>query len=139
MGLQVEMIDAKSSRVNTKNTRNDFDFGDAVLERCISYFRGLHYTAYLEFLGIPVINKLAVASVCGNKMMMSLKLAEHKIPAPQTFFAFTREDFASIISTCRPILDASLDSNFSSVRKRSKTMLILGITRPSLRLCSPLF
>ena len=31
MGLQVEMIDAKSSRVNTKNTRNDFDFGDAVL------------------------------------------------------------------------------------------------------------
>ena len=32
----------------------------------------------------------------------------------------TREDFA-----CRPILDASLDSNFSSVRKRSKTMLIL--------------
>ena len=80
MGLQVEMIDAKSSRVNTKNTRNDFDFGDAVLERCISYFRGLHYTAYLEFLGIPVINKLAVASVCGNKMMMSLKLAEHQIP-----------------------------------------------------------
>ena len=91
MGLQVEMIDAKSSRVNTKNTRNDFDFGDAVLERCISYFRGLHYTAYLEFLGVPVINKLAVASVCGNKMMMSLKLAEHKIPSPQTFFAFTRE------------------------------------------------
>ena len=98
MGLQVEMIDAKSSRVNTKNTRNDFDFGDAVLERCISYFRGLHYTAYLEFLGIPVINKLAVASVCGNKMMMSLKLAEHKIPAPQTFFAFTRE--SALISTC---------------------------------------
>ena len=30
MGLQVEMIDAKSSRVNTKNTRNDFDFGDAI-------------------------------------------------------------------------------------------------------------
>ena len=32
MGLQVEMIDAKSSRVNTKNTRNDFDaLRDAVL------------------------------------------------------------------------------------------------------------
>ena len=91
MGLQVEMIDAKSSHINTDNKANDFDFGDGTLERCISYFRGLHYTACLEFLKIPVINKLSVASVCGNKMMMTLKLAEYKIPSPETFFAFTRE------------------------------------------------
>ena len=91
MGLQVEMVDAKSSHLNTSSIRDDFDFGDGAFERCISYFRGLHYTACLEFLGIPVLNKLAVANVCGNKMIMSLKLAEHKIPSPQTFFAFTRE------------------------------------------------
>ncbi|MDI1495901.1 MAG: lysine biosynthesis enzyme LysX [Cenarchaeum symbiont of Oopsacas minuta] len=99
MGIQVEMIDAKSSHINTEKTT--LDFGDGALERCISYFRGLHYTAYLEFLNVPVINKLAVASICGNKMLMTLKLRKHNVPTPSTFFAFTRESAIDMADTAK--------------------------------------
>ena len=49
-------------------------FGDVVLERCVSYYRGLHFTACLEFLDTPVINSFDVANICGNKMITSMLL-----------------------------------------------------------------
>jgi len=91
LGHDTKMIDAKITQINTESKKSDFDFGDIVLERCVSYFRGLHFTACLEFLDVPVINKFAVASNCGNKMITSLLLKKHNVPTPKTYFSFSSE------------------------------------------------
>ena len=91
LGHDTKMIDAKITQINTESKQSDFDFGDIVLERCVSYFRGLHFTACLEFLDIPVINKFEVANNCGNKMITSLLLKKHNVPTPKTYFSFSSE------------------------------------------------
>jgi [lysine-biosynthesis-protein LysW]---L-2-aminoadipate ligase len=97
LGHDTKMIDAKTTQVTTESKKNDFDFGDVVLERCVSYFRGLHFTACLEFLGVPVLNKFEVASNCGNKMMTSLLLKKHNVPTPKTYFTFSSESALEIL------------------------------------------
>jgi len=91
MGFETSMIDAKITRFNTESKRSDYDFGDVVLERCVSYYRGLHFTACLEFLDTPVINSFDVANMCGNKMITSMLLKKNNIPTPKTYFSFTAE------------------------------------------------
>jgi len=91
LGHDTKMVDAKITQINTESKRSDFDFGDVVLERCVSYFRGLHFTACLEFLDVPVINKFEVANNCGNKMLTSLLLKKHNVPTPKTYFSFSAE------------------------------------------------
>ncbi len=39
LGHDTSMLDAKITSINTDSKKTDFDFGDVVLERCISYFR----------------------------------------------------------------------------------------------------
>ena len=91
LGHDAVMLDAKITQINTDSKRNDFDFGDVVLERCVSYFRGLHFTASLEFMDVPVFNKFQVANQCGNKMFMTLLLKKHNVPTPKTYFSFSSE------------------------------------------------
>jgi [lysine-biosynthesis-protein LysW]--L-2-aminoadipate ligase len=91
LGHDTTMIDAKITYFNTDSQKNDFDFGDVVLERCISYFRGLHFTACLEFLGVPVINKFNVANNCGDKLITSLLLKKNNVPTPKTYFSFSAD------------------------------------------------
>jgi len=91
LGHDTKMIDAKITQISTENKKTDFDFGYVVLERCVSYFRGLHFTACLEFLDVPVINKFEVANNCGNKMITSLLLKKHNVPTPKTYFSFSSE------------------------------------------------
>lgn len=91
LGHNVTMVDAKITQINTENQRNDFDFGQIALERCVSYFRGLHFTSCLEFLDIPVINTFDVANRCGNKMFMTLLLKKHGVPTPKTYFSFSKD------------------------------------------------
>jgi len=94
LGHDAVMLDAKITQVNTDSKKEDYDFGDIVLERCVSYFRGLHFTASLEFMDIPVLNKFDVANVCGNKMFMTLLLKKNNIPTPKTYFSFSSESAA---------------------------------------------
>ena len=91
LGHDAVMLDAKITQINTDSKRADYDFGDVVLERCVSYFRGLHFTASLEFMDVPVLNKFDVASVCGNKMFMTLLLKKYNVPTPKTYFSFSSE------------------------------------------------
>ena len=94
LGHDALMLDAKITQVNTDSKKEDFDLGDVVLERCVSYFRGLHFTASLEFMDIPVLNKFDVASICGNKMFMTLLLKKNNIPTPKTYFSFSSQSAA---------------------------------------------
>ena len=91
MGYETSMIDAKITRFDTESKRSDYDFGDVVLERCVSYYRGLHFTACLEFLDTPVINSFDVANICGNKMITSMLLKKNNIPTPKTYFSFSAD------------------------------------------------
>ena len=91
LGHDAVMLDAKTTQINTDSKRIDFDFGDVVLERCVSYFRGLHFTASLEFMDVPVLNKFQVANQCGNKLFMTLLLKKHNVPTPKTYFSFSSE------------------------------------------------
>jgi len=94
LGHEALMLDAKITQVNTDSKKEDFDLGDVVLERCVSYFRGLHFTASLEFMDIPVLNKFEVANICGNKMFMTLLLKKNNIPTPKTYFSFSSQSAA---------------------------------------------
>ena len=91
LGYETSMIDAKITSFDTDSKRENYEFGDVVLERCVSYYRGLHFTACLEFMDIPVINKFDVANTCGNKMITSMLLKKKNIPTPKTYFSFTAE------------------------------------------------
>ena len=91
LGCDTTMLDAKITQINTDSKREDYDLGDVVLERCVSYFRGLHFTASLEFMDVPTINTHDVANICGNKMMMTLRLKKCNIPTPKTYFSFSSE------------------------------------------------
>ena len=91
LGYETSMIDAKITRFNTDSKPENYQFGDVVLERCVSYYRGLHFTACLEFMDIPVINKFDVANTCGNKMITSMLLKKNNIPTPKTYFSFSAE------------------------------------------------
>ncbi|MEC4848828.1 MAG: lysine biosynthesis protein LysX [Nitrosarchaeum sp.] len=91
LGHKAVMLDAKITQINTDSQKSDFDFGDVVLERCVSYFRGLHFTASLEFMDVPVLNKFFVANQCGNKMFMTLMLKKYNVPTPKTYFSFSSE------------------------------------------------
>lgn len=97
LGHDTKMIDAKITNVSTESKKSDFDFGDVVLERCVSYFRGLHFTACLEFLNVPVFNRFEVANNCGNKMLTSLLLKKHNVPTPKTYFSFSSESAAETL------------------------------------------
>jgi len=94
LGHDALMLDAKITQINTDSKKEDYDLGDVVLERCVSYFRGLHFTASLEFMDIPVLNKFEVANICGNKMFMTLLLKKNNIPTPKTYFSFSSESAA---------------------------------------------
>ena len=91
LGYETSMIDAKVTSFDTDSKPENFEFGDVVLERCVSYYRGLHFTACLEFMDIPVINKFDVANTCGNKMITSMLLKKNNIPTPKTYFSFSAE------------------------------------------------
>jgi [lysine-biosynthesis-protein LysW]--L-2-aminoadipate ligase len=97
LGHDAVMLDAKITQVNTDSKKEDYDFGDVVLERCVSYFRGLHFTASLEFMNVPVLNKFDVANICGNKMFMTLLLKKNNVPTPKTYFSFSSESAAENI------------------------------------------
>jgi [lysine-biosynthesis-protein LysW]--L-2-aminoadipate ligase len=98
LGHDATKLDAKTTQISTDSKRKDFDFGDVAIERCVSYFRGLHFTAALEFLGVPVINSYAVSEKCGNKMVTSLLLKKANVPTPKTYFTFSSEEATNLIN-----------------------------------------
>lgn len=74
-----------------------FDIGkkpaevDVLLERSISYSRGLYITRIFEAHGIPVVNTALVAERCGDKYTTSQILASNGIPTPRVLMAFDED------------------------------------------------
>ncbi|MBS7639102.1 MAG: lysine biosynthesis protein LysX [Candidatus Bathyarchaeia archaeon] len=93
LGLDLKPIDSKEIYLSTSGDSRGIkeEFGDLVLQRCISYFRGLHITAILENFGVEVINPFHVSLICGNKLFTTLALVKAGVPVPKTLVAFTDE------------------------------------------------
>jgi len=64
---------------------------DAILERSLSYVRGLYATSVLNSWGIPTVNMASVAQVCGDKLATSAALSRAGIAQPRLRVAFTPE------------------------------------------------
>lgn len=62
-----------------------------VLERCVSTSRGLYALAILNTWGIRTINSYATASICADKLMTTLALAQAGVPQPRSLAAFSEE------------------------------------------------
>jgi [lysine-biosynthesis-protein LysW]--L-2-aminoadipate ligase len=95
--IKINLIDAKNTSFDINSEDLTESYGDIVLQRCISYFRGLHVSAILEKNNIKVVNSFNTTSICGNKMLTSLALSKAKVPTPKTFVAFTPETALEIL------------------------------------------
>ena len=73
-------------RIDEPGRWRDFD---VILERSISYARGLYATQILNMWGVPTVNMSQVASVCGDKLATSNALAAAGIPQPHIKIAFS--------------------------------------------------
>lgn len=92
-GLDLKLVDAKTISLDLREKEEWFrdQFGQVVLQRCISHYRGFHLTALLESRGLKVINSFSVADICGNKLFTTLALQRAGVPTPRTVLAFTRK------------------------------------------------
>jgi len=90
LGYDVELHQVKDGYF-TVSSKRDVDFGDVVLQRCVSYFRGLGITALLEAKGYQVVNDLKSGLLTGNKLFTTALLEKAGIPTPKTMLAFTKE------------------------------------------------
>jgi [lysine-biosynthesis-protein LysW]---L-2-aminoadipate ligase len=88
-GLDTSLVDVKGLVFEVPKRRSEF--GDVVLQRCISHYRSLLLTQTLEGAGVRVINSHAVAEVCSNKLATSIALAKSGVPTPRTYLALSPE------------------------------------------------
>ena len=72
---------------------------DAVLERSISYARGLYALKTLNAWGVKTVNTAAVAEACGDKIATANALSAANVPQPATAIAFTPDSALDVIET----------------------------------------
>jgi len=96
LGAQVMMIDVRSLPLEITSNIIKENFGDIVLQRCISHTRGLHYTAILEEHGIKIINTFMTTLITSNKLLTTLKLIKNQVPTPRTAVALSHESALKI-------------------------------------------
>ena len=88
-GLEASLVDVKGLVFEVPRKRPEF--GDVVLQRCISHYRSSLLTQALEGAGLKVVNSSAVAETCSNKLATSIALANAGVPTPRTLLALTSE------------------------------------------------
>jgi len=89
-GADYERIDDRQAVFDLDHPQSWRQF-DAVLERSISYSRGLYALQVLNAWGVPTVNTAAVAQACGDKLVTSALLARAGVPQPRTAMAFEPE------------------------------------------------
>ncbi|MEK6754031.1 MAG: lysine biosynthesis protein LysX [Chloroflexota bacterium] len=89
-GIDYERLDDRAISFDLENPEPWRAF-DAVLERSISYTSGLYALRLLNSFGVPTVNTVAVAEVCGDKLTTSAMLAKAGVPQPRNVVAFTPE------------------------------------------------
>jgi [lysine-biosynthesis-protein LysW]---L-2-aminoadipate ligase len=70
---------------------------DVVLNRSVSHTRSLYAVHCYAHYGVPTVNTPAVVELAGDKVLCSLRLAQHRIPTPRTVVALSPEAAMSAI------------------------------------------
>jgi [lysine-biosynthesis-protein LysW]--L-2-aminoadipate ligase len=89
-GVDYDRIDDRDARFSLEDQGQWAQY-DVVLERCISYGRGLYACKVLNAWGIPTVNTASVADTCGDKLWTSAALHKAGVPQPKLRMAFTPE------------------------------------------------
>ena len=97
-GLDYERIDDRRISFDLDNPEDWLKY-DAVLERSISFARGLYALRVLNAWGIPTVNTARVAEICGDKVATSAVLAEANVPQPRSEVAFTPQSALEAIES----------------------------------------
>lgn len=84
----LEMIDDRTIGFNIGKDKYDID---VLVERSINHSRALHAIRLFESAGVKCVNTYNVATVCGDKLLTSVALAEANVPQPEVRVAFTEE------------------------------------------------
>ncbi len=87
-GVELKLIDDRKLSYNLGKDKFDLDL---ILERCINHSRALHALRLFESAGLKCVNSSKVATICGDKILTSIHLQEHKIPQPEVRIAFTEK------------------------------------------------
>ncbi len=88
--VNLEMVDVRELRFDPHHPGRWAD-ADVVVERCISHSQADAAIRVLESWGLPCVNPLRVADVCGSKLNTSLELVRHHVPTPRMRVAVTPE------------------------------------------------
>jgi len=86
--VDIELIDIRSEVFNPKGYAAEFDIA---LERSVSTTKGDYAVAFLESLGLPVVNSSLVARNCEDKFLTSLLLAKASVSTPKFALVFSLE------------------------------------------------
>ena len=97
-GINFERIDDRQAVFDLENPTPWQEYS-VVLERSMSYARGLYATQMLNAWGVPTVNMAHVASVCGDKLVTSALFAQAGIPQPRFQLAFTPESALEAIES----------------------------------------
>ena len=99
-GIDVRLVDSRNIIIDTDDLdSNEFEFGDVLMQRSISHFRGQFLTYCLELCGYNVINSSRIGEICGNKLLTSMILKKNDIPTPKSYFSFNSDSAFNFIST----------------------------------------
>lgn len=97
-GVDYERLDDRDVHFDLENPGPWLQY-DAILERSISYVRGLYALQILNGWGIPTVNTAYTAAVCGDKLSTSVALAKAGVPQPRALAAYTPESALAAIET----------------------------------------
>ncbi len=95
-GVDYDRLDDREVRFDLSNPGRWRQY-DVVLERSLSYGRGLYATHILNSWGIPTVNPSAVAATCGDKLATTAALEAAGVPQPNARVAFTPESALAAI------------------------------------------
>lgn len=131
-GMDVSLVDAKSVPLSVVG--EEFVPGERfrplVLQRTLSYFRGLYYSAILESHGHIVVNSFLTSLICGNKLLTSMELHKKGIPTPKTAIAFSADSALQVMDQMRyPVVMKPITGSWGRmvvrIRDRSEAEAVL--------------
>ena len=70
---------------------------NVILERSLSYSRGLYAMQVFDKWGIPTVNRPEVCATCGDKLVTSAALQAAGVDQPRAALAFSRESAMEVI------------------------------------------
>ena len=95
-GLAYDKLDDREIKFNLDSPGDWLQY-DVILERSISFGRGLYALQILNAWGIPTVNTFQVANTCGDKLLTTTALLRAGVPQPNARVAFTPESALAAI------------------------------------------